>query len=752
MPKHNTKGKCPPQKKVKIIKKNKKQTYTLEHKNYARELKKQGKQPHEIKKLFMEKYEVEVRPSTLATWYNKSNMERHEQRGHTNTSMASVETHVNPSQRPTILIDMEFALVQQVEKSNNSGTVTTKKTLKKMGQCLFNKLRALKIYDDSGERLQPLSELTEARIHTLLKDASKATIECPICHAPVRSDSEDGLLDHIRAYHVPDAELPPPRGNEKVYIFTASNGWARNFLKRHNIHSVRTQGEMGSNKEVDAKEFVDKLRNELIDRGIAPKIIVRILLNIDETGIVYKSVPKRTYKIIGTPFMARKPLKDRVTVLVGASMDGFKLKPVVIGRAQNPRALRDVDWDEIPVHYYGQPSSWMSQKIMEHWFYHHLDPELKAHYGENVEVILTIDNAGCHPPNLNNLLDYVEVRYLPANTTALIQPMDQGVIHVFKLNYLDIYYNKMIEYVLQHDDDEDPMKNFPSTYTMKDVVIDVGQAWGKVKEEHIHKCFEKLICPDDYVKQWNETHNDDVQWSGVNFRGFENQANDNSATERADRLKKINELVLGLQAKIDTLPEQQQFIIDVESVEEAIHYDPNADLDNTEELITLGFLSQREEEGLSSEDNDRDIPQMAHEALKSLANIGYHFRPDDFKSKEAAEQASTHLEALQKIFMEQKKPITSTIPTQPGPPSPQASTSDAIRHSPVRPVPSENESNESLESLGAIGIIDFDLEALDYEVESAADSDDEGNATVFFYIYLYKTLQTTIKRYKRFKT
>ena len=161
MPKRNTKGKCPakgpPQKKVKIIKRNKKQTWTFEHKNYARELKKQGKQPHEIKKLFMEKYEVEVRPSTLATWYNKSNMERHEQRGHTNTSMASVETHVNPSQRPTIVIDMEFALVQQVEKSNNSGTVTTKKTLKKMGQCLFNKLRALKIYDDSGERLQPLS-------------------------------------------------------------------------------------------------------------------------------------------------------------------------------------------------------------------------------------------------------------------------------------------------------------------------------------------------------------------------------------------------------------------------------------------------------------------------------------------------------------------------------------------------------------------------------------------------------------------
>merc|ERR1739842_122205 len=35
-----------------------------------------------------------------------------------------------------------------------------------------------------------------------------------------------------------------------------------------------------------------------------------------------------------------------------------------------------------------------------------------------------------------------------------------------------------------------------------------------------------------------------------------------------------------------------------------------------------------------------------------------------------------------------------------------------------------------LHSLDAIGIIDFDLEALDYEVESAADSDDDGNVSI----------------------
>ena len=102
----------------------------------------------------------------------------------------------------------------------------------------------------------------------------------------------------------------------------------RNFLIRHNMHNVTTVGEMGSNDEEAAKSFVNTFRDELIERHISPMKIIEILLNIDETGIVYKSVPKRTYKIIGTPFQAKKSLKDRVTVLVGASMDGFKLKPV----------------------------------------------------------------------------------------------------------------------------------------------------------------------------------------------------------------------------------------------------------------------------------------------------------------------------------------------------------------------------------------------------------------------------------------
>ena len=113
------------------------QKFTCEQKNLARELKKDGKQPQEIIEIFKQRYGVVLKSSTLSTWYNTTNMANHEQRGPTNTSMASVETHVNPTQRPTILIDMEFALVSMIKKSNNIGSVTRKGNTKENGKKAF---------------------------------------------------------------------------------------------------------------------------------------------------------------------------------------------------------------------------------------------------------------------------------------------------------------------------------------------------------------------------------------------------------------------------------------------------------------------------------------------------------------------------------------------------------------------------------------------------------------------------------------
>ena len=686
MGKHNGKrsrnGKGPPKKRQKVIKNPTRETWTCEQRDFVCKIRKEGKQPHEILKIFKERYGVVPKPSTLSTWYNKKNMELYEQRGPRSTSMARVETHVNPLQRPTILIDMEFALVSMLKKASNTGTVTTKKSVQKMGRGIFNKLRALNIYEDSGERPISLADLNEERIATLLANATNDMFPCPLlCGADVRRGG-NYLLVHIEEFHPPNDVPIESTHRAKEFKFVASDGWARNFLDRHVMHSVTVCGEIGSNDQETAEIYVDKFRDDLIRLGKTPREVVHILLNIDETGIVYKSVPKRTYKFINTTFMAKKESKDRVTVLVGAAMDGFKLKPVVIGKAQRPMALRGENMDELPVHYYGQESAWMSKDIMNHWFIMYLDDELKAHYGAHTDVILTIDNATCHPPDLNGILDYVEVRFLPPNTTALIQPMDQGVIHVFKKNFLDLYYNKMIDYFLQTEFDGDPMDDFAKSYTMKDVVFDIGAAWETVEAPHIHKCFEKLIRPDDYVKKYNERYNTNVEWSGVNFRGFQDPDDDNSAAEKADKIK---DLVSKLHDKISYLPVERRVIIDCDSVRDAINYDPNDDLGDPSEFLQDGFSTQRGAEGLESgfeSEENEPLPSISHkkrEALKALANINLIFRREDFKSQEEADQASKYLKGLQEIFQGMKDPTASTIDTPPRPsstaPAPEPSTS-----------------------------------------------------------------------------
>ncbi|XP_023213594.1 uncharacterized protein LOC111616408 [Centruroides sculpturatus] len=60
----------------------------------------------------------------------------------------------------------------------------------------------------------------------------------------------------------------------------------------------------------------------------------------------------------------------------------------------------------------------------------------------SLRCLLLMDNVPSHPPNLEDDLDsehdFIKIKFLPPNTTPLLQPMDQQVISNFKKLY--IYY------------------------------------------------------------------------------------------------------------------------------------------------------------------------------------------------------------------------------------------------------------------------------------------------------------------------
>ena len=79
--------------------------------------------------------------------------------------------------------------------------------------------------------------------------------------------------------------------------------------------------------------------------------------------------------------------------------------------------------------YRGQKKSWMDSDLFEEWV-RELDRKFEQ---QNRKVVLIIDNCPAHPAIGG--LKAIQLCFLPPNTTAFTQPMDQEVIRSSKAKY-----------------------------------------------------------------------------------------------------------------------------------------------------------------------------------------------------------------------------------------------------------------------------------------------------------------------------
>ena len=61
------------------------------------------------------------------------------------------------------------------------------------------------------------------------------------------------------------------------------------------------------------------------------------------------------------------------------------------------------------------------------------------------KIALVIDNATCHPQDLQLVLKSIKLVFLPPNTTSVVQPMDQGIICNFKKKFKNMYTLALVE-------------------------------------------------------------------------------------------------------------------------------------------------------------------------------------------------------------------------------------------------------------------------------------------------------------------
>jgi len=202
--------------------------------------------------------------------------------------------------------------------------------------------------------------------------------------------------------------------------------------------------------------------------------------NLDEAALYFRLLPEHSLVFKNAPMSGAKTAKARVTIMLACNMTGTdKLRPLIVGSSKAPRCFKGVK--TLPTSYTHSAKAWMTSRIFES-FMHDWDKRLAA--GRR-RIALILDNCPAHPViELQN----IRLVFLPPHTTALIQPLDQGIIRCFKALYRSDLSRRIIRYI---DAGNGRASELTRSITLLDALHMVMAAWSRVSQMCIANCFRK---------------------------------------------------------------------------------------------------------------------------------------------------------------------------------------------------------------------------------------------------------------------
>lgn len=252
--------------------------------------------------------------------------------------------------------------------------------------------------------------------------------------------------------------------------FKYSNGWLEKFKDRFGLRKRVLHGESGNVNQCVVSSAIDFMN--LITESYEKDNI----FNMDETALFYELAPNQTLACKNV--QGKKLSKKRITVALCSNSTGtIKIKPLIINTSKNPRLFKEKKFNPLlHVIYKSNKKAWMTGVIFNEFldFLNEEMIQLKKH------ILLLIDNASSHVPIKK--YSNINIKFIPPNLTAHIQPMDAGIIRSFK----SAYRKQIVELLVKNADN-----NVESKIDIISAIKFISSAWELVTPRVINNCFVK---------------------------------------------------------------------------------------------------------------------------------------------------------------------------------------------------------------------------------------------------------------------